>query len=234
MKYKCLIVDDEEHARNLIVNHLSNLDDFEIVATCSNAIEATKTLLTEEVDLVFLDIEMPVLKGTDMLKSLANKPKVIFTTAYRDYAIEGFELDAIDYLLKPIVFERFFKAIQKFIKHTDKATNDSLVSSNTLKPDFIFVSENRKKVKINFENILYIESLKDYIKIHLTNQSHTIKYSISAFEKELDSRFIRIHRSYLANKDKITAYTKKDIEINAIEIPIGENYKATILRELSI
>ena len=233
MKYKCIIIDDEEHARNLIINHLSNLDDFEIVATCSNAIEATKVLNSEEVDLIFLDIEMPVLKGTDMLKNLLVKPKVIFTTAYRDYALEGFELDAIDYLLKPIVFERFFKAIQKFIKQTDKGTNESLVSTKTLEANFIFVTKNRKKIKINFDDILYIESLKDYIRIHLENDSHTVKYSISAFEKELDSRFIRIHRSYLANKDKITAYTKSDLEINTIEIPIGDNYKKEILRELS-
>jgi len=233
MKYKCIIVDDEEHARNLIINHLSNLDDFEIVATCTNAIEATKILISEEVDLLFLDIEMPVLKGTDMLKNLVVKPKVIFTTAYRDYAVEGFELDAVDYLLKPIVFERFFKAIQKFIKQTKKVTNKSLVSTKTFESDFIFVTKNRKKIKINFDDILYIESLKDYIKIHLVNDSHTIKYSISAFEKELDSRFIRIHRSYLANKDKITAYTKSDLEINTIEIPIGDNYKNEILSELS-
>ncbi len=225
MIYKCLIIDDEELARELIETHLKQLDDFELVASCASSIKASTILQQQPVDLLFLDIEMPVLKGTDFFKNLLQKPKVIFTTAYRDYALDGFELNAIDYLLKPITFSRFFNAIEKFKEQSSIVVNDTQSSLTTTEDDFIFVSKNRKKVKMIFDEILYVESLKDYIKIHLDNESHTIKFSISAFEKELDARFIRIHRSYIVNKNKITAYTKNDIEIGEIEIPIGDNYR---------
>lgn len=225
MTYKCLIIDDEELARGLIKTHLSQLDDFELIASCSSAIEASKVLQKEAIDLLFLDIEMPVLKGTDFFKNLAYKPKVIFTTAYRDYAVEGFELDAVDYILKPITFQRFFRGIEKFraIKKVNiRATSNREVVA---KDAFIYIRKDRKQVKIMLDSILYIESLKDYIKIHTIKENHTTKYSISSFEKKLDNSFIRVHRSYIINKDKITAYTKNDIEIGKTEIPIGENFR---------
>ena len=228
MIYKCLIIDDEELARELIEMHLKQLNGFELVASCSSAIEASNILQQQPIDLLFLDIEMPVLKGTEFFKNIIQKPKVIFTTAYRDYALDGFELNAVDYLLKPITFPRFFKAIEKFKKQNAIAVKETYSNSLTSENEFIFVSKNRKKVKVIFDNIQYIESLKDYIKIHLTNETHTIKFSISAFEKELDTRFIRVHRSYIVNKNKITAYTKNDIEIDKIEIPIGNNYKSNL------
>jgi DNA-binding LytR/AlgR family response regulator len=227
MLYKCLIVDDEELARELIETHLSQLDDFEIIASCSSAIEAHKILQTEVIDLLFLDIEMPVLKGTDFLKTITKKPKVIFTTAYRDYAIEGFDLNAVDYLLKPIVFERFFQSIEKFltvaktpIQHSIKDTSENL---------HIYVQSNKKNIKISLNDIQYIESIKDYIRIHLINSTIILKHGITAFESKLDSRFIRAHRSYIVNKHKVTAFTKNDIEIGVIEIPIGEHYKTNVL-----
>lgn len=225
MVYKCLIIDDEELARELIETHLEQLDGFELTASCASAIEASNILQQQTIDLLFLDIEMPVLKGTEFFKNLLQKPKVIFTTAYRDYALDGFELNAIDYLLKPITFSRFFKAIEKFKEQQPKIINEPLSIPAQIEDNFIFVSKNRKKVKVAFDDILYIESLKDYVKIHLSNESHTVKFSISAFEKELDPRFIRIHRSYIVNRYKITAYTKNDIEIGDIEIPISKNYK---------
>lgn len=229
MKYKCLIIDDEVLARKLIETHLLQLNDFELVASCSSAIKASEILQNEPIDLLFLDIEMPVLNGTDFFKNLVHKPKVIFTTAYRDYAIEGFELDAVDYILKPITFHRFFKGIEKFrnlqknvvLPQTTANNNESIVS-------FIYVRKNRKQVKVHFNAILYIESIKDYIRIHTENETHITKHSISSFEKKLDNRFIRIHRSYIINKDKITAYTKSDIEIEKIEIPIGDNFRKNI------
>ncbi|PIA78755.1 DNA-binding response regulator [Gaetbulibacter sp. 4G1] len=233
MIYKCLIIDDEELARELIETHLNQLDSFELVASCASAIEASNILQKQPVDLLFLDIEMPVLKGTEFFKNLLQKPKVIFTTAYRDYALDGFELNAIDYLLKPITFSRFFKAIEKFKEQSSMTVKETQSNLPTTEDDFIFVSKNRKKVKVIFDEILYIESLKDYIKIHLVNESHTVKFSISAFEKELDARFIRIHRSYIVNKNKITAYTKNDIEIGKAEIPIGDNYRENISGRLS-
>lgn len=227
-KYKCLIVDDEELARELIETHLHQLDEFETVATCASAIEASKILKEQDVDLLFLDIEMPVLKGTDFYKNLIRKPKVIFTTAHRNYAIDGFELDAVDYLLKPIVFSRFFNAIEKFIAIQPSRANKQV---NELKDaDYIFVRKDRKQVKIILNEIDYIQSLKDYIEIHLKNKTHVIKYSITAFEKQLSKQFLRIHRSYIVNTNKVTAYTKHDIEIGNIEIPIGDNYKANIAK----
>ena len=228
MNYKCLIVDDEALARELIERHLAQLDNFTIVASCASAIEASKVLQEQSVDLLFLDIEMPVLKGTDFFKSLLNKPKVIFTTAYRDYALDGFELDAIDYLLKPIVFQRFFKAIEKFFASQKLVVAPSVSPLKSTTNDVIYIRENRKQVKVKLDEILYIESLKDYIKIHLSDENHMTKYSISSFEKELDARFIRVHRSFIVNRDKITAFSKHDVEISNIEIPIGEKYKNNI------
>lgn len=225
MRYKCLIIDDEELARRLLKNHLIQLDDFELVASCSSAIEASKILQENKIDLIFLDIEMPVLKGIDFYKNLLHKPKVIFTTAYRDYAIDGFELNAVDYILKPITFQRFFNAIEKFrtlqIKNTEPV-------ATIIKEAFTYIRKDRKQVKVNFDEILYIESLKDYIKIHLSKEQHVTKTSISSFLEKLDDRFVRIHRSYIINTNKITAYTKNDIEINQMEIPIGENFRKNI------
>ena len=225
MTYKCVIVDDEKLARGLIETHLSQLDDFEIVASCGSAIEASKILQKERIDLLFLDIEMPVLKGTDFFKMLIHKPKVIFTTAYRDYAVEGFELNAVDYILKPITFQRFFNAIEKFKALHDMHNDTTPIAVPENKDLFIFIRKDRKQVKVHLDAVLYIESLKDYVKIHLANETHITKSSISAFEKKLDTRFIRVHRSYIVNTNKITAYTKHDIEIGNVEIPIGENFR---------
>ncbi|WP_350284451.1 LytTR family DNA-binding domain-containing protein [uncultured Croceitalea sp.] len=230
MVYKCLIVDDEELARRLLINHLSQLENFELVAACESAIEANKILKEHAVDLLFLDIEMPVLKGVDFFRNLLQKPKVIFTTAYRDYAIEGFELDAVDYLLKPISFARFFKSIEKFESLHHVVAKSQVVSSS--KDDFIFVRKDRKQVKVSFEDITYIQSLKDYISIHTDTENHTIKHSITTFHELLDDRFIRTHRSYIVNSNKITAYTSQDVELNAVEIPIGENYRKQIAARL--
>jgi DNA-binding LytR/AlgR family response regulator len=225
--YKCIIVDDEELARGLIKNHLAQLDDFELVASCQSAIEASKILKSQPIDLLFLDIEMPVLKGTDFLKNLIQKPKVIFTTAYRDYALDGFELNAIDYLLKPITFGRFFKAVEKFLKQQQSSSLASESNENA-KKGHIFIRKDRKRVKLCFDDILYIQSVKDYIKIKTENESHLIKHSITSFEEILDQRFVRTHRSYIANCDKITAYTKQDVEIGKMEIPIGGSYKTNV------
>ncbi len=230
MMYKCLIVDDENLARELIETHLSQLDNFKLIASCSSALEAHKILQTETIDLMFLDIEMPVLKGTDFLKTLKHKPKVIFTTAYRDYAIEGFDLNAVDYLLKPITFQRFFQAIEK-LTESDKPSAGVLENINS-EDSYIFIQSNKKNIKILFDDINYIESIKDYIRIHLQDSSLMIKHGITAFEEKLDTRFLRVHRSYIINSTKITAYTKQDVEIGKIEIPIGDFYKANVLKYL--
>ena len=227
MKYKCVIIDDEELARELLKQHIGHFKELELVHICTSAIEA-RQINFEEIDLLFLDIEMPVLKGTEFFKHLDLKPAVIFTTAHREYALDGFDLDAIDYLLKPITFHRFFKAVNKYLKrqqapqiHTESAK------------DFMFIRKDRKQVKLYFDAVLYIESLKDYIRIHSPAITHTIKYSLSGFEALLDNRFLRIHRSYIINKDKITAYTKNDVEIGEREIPIGSHYRQMVETTLS-
>lgn len=221
MKYKCIIVDDEPLARELIASHLANFDNFELVDSFENALKAYAFLESNTIDLMFLDIEMPLLKGNDFLKKLKNPPKVIFTTAYREYALEGYELNVIDYLLKPITFDRFFASIEKF-----KQLQIPKAPENSTNEDHIFVSSGSKNIKIIFDHILYIESLKDYITIHLENgKSHHLKQNISAFEKVLDSNFVRVHRSYIIQAKKLTAYSKNEVEINAIEIPIGSSYK---------
>lgn len=225
-KIKCLIVDDEDLARELIETHLSQLNGYDVVASCASAIEANVVLKEQLIDLMFLDIEMPVLKGTDFYKNLTQKPKVIFTTAYRDYAIDGFELNAVDYLLKPIVFARFFQAIERF--QALHETNPLVENTNleTAK-GYIFVRKDRKQVKVELADILYVQGLKDYIQIYLESTSvvHTIKQGIGAFEKELGDDFIRVHRSYIVNRTKVSAFTRNDVEIGEVEIPIGESYR---------
>jgi len=223
--YKCIIVDDEELARRLIKRHLSELEDFELIASCESAIEALKIMKETQVDLMFLDIEMPLIKGTDFLRNLSHKPKVIFTTAFREYALEGFELNVIDYLLKPIIFTRFLKAIEKFLESTNKVIKQS-------EPKYIYIQSNKKNIKIVLDDVLYIESLKEYVQIHFKDRKVLFKSGITAFEQQLNSHFIRVHRSYIVNTDMISAFTKRDIEIGDIEIPIGDSYKEIVLKRL--
>lgn len=226
MTYTCLIVDDEELARELIATHLAKLAEFKVVGTCASALDARKVLQQMPIDLLFLDIEMPLMKGTDFYKNLIHKPNVIFTTAYRDYALDGFNLNAVDYLLKPITFERLFRATEKFLSQQPEPPADS--PDVTPQKDYLFIRKNRKQVKLFLDAILFVESFKDYVTIHLPEEKHTVKYSISAFQKLLDGRFLRIHRSYIVNADKVTAYTSQDVEIDEQEIPIGEQYRESV------
>lgn len=234
---KCVIVDDEDLARELIESHVAQLEGFEVVASCASAIAASVVLKSHHIDLMFLDIEMPVLKGTDFYKNLLNKPKVIFTTAYRDYAVDGFELDAVDYLLKPIVFARFFQAIERFMatRQTPLAmANLEPIQSAATKMNHIFVRKDRKQVRIELERVVYVRGLKDYVQVFLEDGSHIIKYSMGAFEELLGSGFLRVHRSYIVNESKVTALTKNDVELGEIEIPIGDNFKKQVLDTFKI
>ncbi len=235
MKTKCLIVDDEPLAVEIIESHISQLENMEVVSTCRNAIKAFEILEREQIDLVFLDIQMPKLTGIDFLKTISNPPKVIFTTAYIDYALEGYELDVIDYLVKPISFERFLKAINKYFAVANPVTrNANITEQKTIdEKDFIFVRSERKNHKILFSEILFVESVKDYIKIHTKNSRIVVKNTLISFEQGLPTKnFIRVHRSYLVNLDFITAYTAHDVEINAVEIPIGISYKQMVFERL--
>lgn len=231
---RCLIVDDEALARELIETHLKQLSGFEVVASCASAIEASEVLQSETVDLMFLDIEMPVLKGTEFYTNLENKPKVIFTTAYRDYAVDGFELNAVDYLLKPVVFARFFKAIERYKATLSEKTSKPISDEPTASiPATIFVRKDRKQVKLMLDDILYVQGLKDYIKVVMSGDSHVIKSGIGAFAEQLGDDFVRIHKSYIVNRRKVTAFTNYDVEIGEIELPIGERYRTALAESLT-
>lgn len=221
MQYKCIIVDDEPPAIKILTTYVETMPQFQVAGTCNNAFEAIQVLNTEKIDLIFLDIHMPKLIGTELIKALQHPPKVIFTTAHKDFAIEAFELDAIDYLLKPISFERFVKAVNKFCHVTNL---DTVVED--LNQGFVYFRADRKMVKVFLDDIRYIESLKDYIVIHRdTDDDIKIKMPLGHVETMLPNHlFMRVHRSFIIAINKITAFTKSDIEVGKTEIPIGRSY----------
>jgi len=235
MKIRTLIVDDEPHAIEVIENYLRNFDGMEIAGKCSNAIQAFQLLQQKPVDLMFLDIKMPGLNGTDFLRSLKNPPKVIFTTAYSEYALEGFDLNAVDYLLKPISFDRFLKAIDKVYQ---QAGNKPAVQITAEIPigdheAFLYLKVERKTIKINVKDILWIESLRDYIKVITDKQTYISKQKISLLEEMLPERqFVRIHRSFIVNLSKISSFYAYSIEVSGHELPIGRNYKQEVQKRL--
>ncbi|NEU08914.1 response regulator transcription factor [Flavihumibacter sp. R14] len=235
-KIKCLVVDDEPPAIDVLVKYIEAVDDLELSATCSNAIEALGTIKHSSIDLLFLDIQMPQLLGTDFIRTLKNPPKVIFTTAYRKFAIEGFELDAVDYLLKPISFERFLKAVNKVLQTTFQAAANSQqfdTHGYTNADNFIYFRTDRKMVKVFLDDILYVESLKDYIKVITTSKQIITKQGITALEEMLPpDQFLRIHRSYLVPVKKIDSYTADDIQIGEKELPIGRMYHHEVVKTL--
>lgn len=230
MTYTCLIVDDEFLAQELIAEYVSKIPELKVVGKCNNALEASSFLAKEKIDLLFLDINMPVIKGIQFFKSLVNRPHVIFTTAHREYALEGFEVSALDYLLKPIIFERFFLAVQKFFAVMNKGlTNEAKEEFNQNKKSVILVNKGHKKIKLVLGNLIYVESFKDYIEIHNRQEEIRIKANIGAFEKRLGNGFLRIHRSYIVNKNHITGYSKNELEVNGMELPIGSSYQDKVL-----
>jgi DNA-binding LytR/AlgR family response regulator len=232
MKTKCIIIDDDLLAITVIESYLEKITTIEIVAKYNNAIDAYDILRKEKIDLIFLDIEMPRLTGVDFIKTLNNPPSIIITSANKDYAIDGFELNVLDYLMKPITFGRFLKAVNKFfLLHRSVKSINKLNDEN--KEDFLFVKENKKMVKIFLKDILYIESIKDYVKIATINKSVVTKEQISAFENKLNNDdFIRIHRSYIVSINKIEAFSNTTIEISEKELPIGRSYKNSVMERL--
>jgi len=236
MKIKTLIVDDEPHALDVIKKYISEFPQIEFVGTCSNAVHAFQILQEQEIDLIFLDIKMPGLLGTDLVRTLKNPPRVIFTTAYQDYALDGFDLNAVDYLLKPIPFERFLKAMHKVfdIFKLQHQKREFLAPSVEQKvDDFLYLRIDRKRVKINVNDIYWMESLKDYIRITLKDRVLVTKQKIGVLEELLpQDKFIRIHRSFMVSIEKIESYHSYAIEILGKELPIGRNYKAECKRRL--
>jgi len=232
----CIIVDDEAIAREVIATHLSKIDSIDIVRSCSNAIEAFNYLSNNTIDLVFLDINIPEISGIAFAKSINKDIKIIFTTAYRDYAVEGFELQAVDYLLKPIAFDRLLKAVNTYFEVYNthipmKEKKIDAIESN----DFIFVRSERRMLKIDFNDIIYIESYSDYIKIHLPTETVVTRETISAIEAKLPKqRFIRIHRSFIVSIKSITSFTNEHINIGKKALSISRSYKKEVLKQLEL
>lgn len=231
--YNCIIVDDERAAREILESHLQKIDAVHVLASCKNAIEAFAVINSEKVDLIFLDINMPEINGLSFAKSINKDIKVIFTTAYREYAVDGFDLQAVDYLLKPISFERFSQAIAKLIGETIIKNNELPIEIISEKSDFIFVRSDRKMIKIDYSAIFYIESLSDYIKIYTTDKTIVTRETISNIEAKLPNKdFMRVHRSFLIAIAKIESFTSETIEINKKAIPISRGYKKGVLEIL--
>ena len=233
MAINCIIIDDEPLAIKVLETHLNEIPDVKVAANFQSAVEALSFLMEETIDLIFLDIQMPLLTGIDFLKSTNNLPSVIFTTAFRNYAIESYELDVVDYLLKPISFTRLFKAVNKFknlqnLPPSIPAKDDLINAVN----DHLYVNSNKKFVKVLFKDILFVESLKDYIKIHTIDGQIVTKDKLTSFTEKLPDHFVRTHRSFLVNLRMITAFTAVDVEIGEKEIPIGSSYKHQVLERL--
>jgi DNA-binding LytR/AlgR family response regulator len=234
MKIRCLLVDDEPPALAVLQAHIAALPMLEVTARCHNAMAAFEVLQQQPIDLMFLDIKMPRLLGTDFLKTLRHPPKVIFTTAYREYALEGFELDVVDYLLKPISLERFLRAVQK-VHPFAQALPASGPGPAPATDRFLYFRVDRKMVKVMVDDIIYIESLKDYVRVVTPARHIVAKQTITALQEMLpEDQFLRIHRSFVVARPKIDAYTPSHVEVQGKELPIGRHFKHEVERVLRV
>lgn len=221
MKTSCLIVDDEPLAQDVLDSYIKQTPQLSLIGTCNNAIEALEKMKQNQVDLIFLDIQMPEITGIDFLKSLKDPPMVIFTTAYQDYAVEGFELNAIDYLLKPFSYDRFAKAVKK-AEELSKLKEEH----EQREDDYIFIKSDQKLQKVYYDDILYIEALADYVKIHTPEKRYITLQTMKNMEEKLPDKFFkRVHRSYIVALDKIMSIVGSSVEVSEQRIPIGKNYK---------
>lgn len=230
---RCLIVDDEPIAIRVLETHLAKMPDVEIAATCTNAFDALRTIRSGAVDLVFLDIEMPELTGIDLVEALERPPRFVFTTAHRDYALQGFELDAVDYLLKPIGFPRLLRAVEKY-RRTRRAEDDGAAAEDTI-PDVktLNIRVGHRTVRVDVPAIRYIESLGDYVKIHTAETTHTSKLRISDLDEQLAPHgFLRIHRSFLIAVRHVDAFTSKEVQIAGQVLPVSRTYREQVLARL--
>jgi two-component system LytT family response regulator len=231
----CIIVDDEPVAREILEDHLSKIPQVKIIASCGSAMDAFKVINSESVDLVFLDINMPEISGLSFAKSVTRDIRVIFTTAYREYAVDGFDLRAVDYLLKPISFERLMQGIEKYLEESRPPMADRIADLHQDKEEFLFVRADRKMVKVEFRCILYIESYGDYLKIHLEEgQKLVTRDTLSNIEARLPhEKFFRSHRSFLVSLQKVDSYTNDTIGIGKHEVPISRGYRDSVMEKLS-
>lgn len=228
-KYNCIIVEDEPLAAEVLQDYVSQVPFLELKAICTNAMSAMDMLQKEKIDLVFLDIHLPKIKGLDFLKTVKNPPNVIVTTAYQEYALQGYEFSILDYLLKPIEFNRFLMAVNKL---TRQLPGSPVFSAGTGRP-YLYFNVRKKQVKVFEDDILYVESLREYVKIITKDKTILTKIQLGEVEEMLtQNSFLRIHRSFIVSKNKIDAYSATGVEINGKEIPIGRNYKEFVLANL--
>ncbi|WP_281636361.1 LytR/AlgR family response regulator transcription factor [Flavobacterium marginilacus] len=236
---KCVIIDDEPLAVDLLVEFVGRVDSLELVTTFTNAIDAISIINQSDVDLIFLDIEMPHFSGIDFINAIEKKPLIIFTTAYSNYAVEGFNLGAVDYLVKPIPFNRFLKAVlraQQIFAPKSLSAPNQITNAPEIEHDFMFVRAEYENVKINFSEILFIEGLKDYVKIYTSDNKYTLTLiSLIKLENLLSSKgFARIHRSYIINIKHVKSIQKNKVLITDKRIPISESYKASFFEKINI
>lgn len=226
MSLSCLIVDDEPIAQNIVKSFIGNSPNLTVAGICNNAMEALPILQAQQVDILFLDIEMPVLSGLSFLKTLARPPATIITTAYREFALEGYELNVVDYLLKPFSFERFLKAVNKVDGYSTTKPDSSLIRN-----DFEYFRADRKNIKVHYDDILLIEGLSNYVKIHMTDKQLVVYHRLIDLEKRLPKdHFVRIHKSFIVSVTKIEAYGNDFVEIDGRQLSIGNTYKAAFMK----
>ncbi len=227
--YSCIIVEDEPLAAEVLKDYVQQIPFLQLQGICSDAIYAMEMMQRTPIDLIFLDIHLPKLKGVDLLKSLKHPPQVIITSAYQEYALQGYELNVVDYLLKPIEFSRFLMAVNKLKQqdHRQAPLDGAVPSSNRT---YFFFNVSKKKVKVYLDEILYIESLKEYIRITTKSKTILTKFQLGQMEEMLaKNNFLRVHRSFIVARDKIDAFTATDVEINGKPIPIGRSYKELVI-----
>lgn len=236
MKIRCLLIDDEPPALKVLQSHIAQISGLEIVGLCSNAIEAMDVLHRRPVDVMFLDIKMPKIIGTEFLRNLSHSPRVIFVTAYREYAVEGFELDAVDYMVKPVSFERFLKAIDRLKRVMGEHQPAETKHYSTNPEAFVYLKAEKAMQKVFVNDITYIESFRDYVKLYFDNGKYLlVKQSIKALENLLsEHNFIRVHRSYLVSISRIGGYTNMAVQLSSKEIPIGRLYKQSVISQLTV
>ena len=228
MKLSCVIVEDEPLARNLLVEYVRKVPSLNLIDACASPIAALEVLKSHSVDLLFLDIQMPELTGLSMLKVLQKRPLVILTTAYSEYALQGYELDVVDYLLKPITFERFLRAVDKVTQRLDIKKPSVEKPTVPVEQPFVFVKDGTKLVKVVFDDILYVEGLKDYVTIHMKSQKIVSLQRLKTLEEQLPpEKFIRIHNSFIVALHSIDVIHKNTVQIRDAMLPIGETYKKT-------
>jgi DNA-binding LytR/AlgR family response regulator len=229
---RCIAIDDEPLALDIVEDFISRVPFLELTGTFQSAAEALEVLHSREIELIFLDIQMPQISGVQFLKSLDKRPKVIFTTAYPDYALEGFELDAVDYLLKPFTFERFLKAVNKAYQQIKLQPLPQHENEVPAPKEYMFVKSGYDIIKVRYDDIRYIEGLKDYVKIHTSGKTIISLMSMKMLAEELPDNFVRVHRSFILNFEYISLVKKRKIHIGEVEIPIGEVYREAFLEKL--